>query len=237
MTNGNQRSSNEQGIQDLIDMLKAEGVASGKEEGLKIVSDAEARAAWLVEQAEIEAEQIRNKAREEANFTKSAGQEALNVAYRDLKLRLKDELINQFARQLKALIQHEMTQPETLKLLMYAAASQTSLPDGNIDLCIDPELLSSSATLLPENAPGLDELRKHPQALKSGPLLEMLSSVTRALLLEGVQFKTGKTDKYGIVFSLTDKDIQVEVSDESISELLLTHLQPRFRAILEGVVT
>jgi len=35
---------------------------------------------------------------------------------------------------------------------------------------------------------------------------------------------------------MVDKDISLDLTDEAIAALLLEHLQPRFRAILEGIV-
>ena len=35
---------------------------------------------------------------------------------------------------------------------------------------------------------------------------------------------------------LKDKDIEVALSDETVTQMMLNHLQPRFRALLEGIV-
>ena len=46
------------GIQALIDTLRQDGVTAGEEEGKRIVSEAETRAEWIIQQAEQEAGQI-----------------------------------------------------------------------------------------------------------------------------------------------------------------------------------
>ncbi|MGB5324777.1 MAG: hypothetical protein WBN40_05045 [Pseudomonadales bacterium] len=212
------------GIQELITLLKDKGVKAGKDEGVKIISDAEKRADWIVEQAQEEARKLLAEANQESEFIRNAGKESLLVAFRDIKLRLKDELSNQFAAQLKGLIHHEMQSPDTLKQLLFCAASNTNVPDEKMEIT------------LPAKVMGLEELRENPASLKEGPLVEVLSEVTRKLLKSEVTFKAGLSDKQGITFSLQDGEIVIELTDEALTKLLLMHLQPRFRALLEGVV-
>ena len=40
----------------------------------------------------------------------------------------------------------------------------------------------------------------------------------------------------GIRVRLLDDDLEIDLTDEAIAELLLEHLQPRFRAVLTGMV-
>lgn len=214
---------NSKGIQELIEALRDKGVAQGKEASIKIIEEAEKRAEWMLKQAEEEAKAIVSNAHEGADFIRKAGSDSLLVAFRDIKLRLKDELSNQFAMQLNELIKYELKEPETLKLLLINAVSKAQIPDESMDI------------ILPEKVLGLEELRQNPESLKSGALIEILSEVTRDLLKSEVTFKTGK-NQAGIVFSLRNDEIQVDLAEEALTELLLNHLQPRFRAILEGVV-
>lgn len=214
---------NSKGIQELIELLRDKGVAQGKDASIKIVEEAEKRAEWMLNQAEEEAKAILSKAHEDADFIRKAGSDSLLVAFRDIKLRLKDELSNQFAMQLNELIKYELKKPETLKLLLINAVSKSQIPDESMNI------------ILPEKVLGLEELRQNPDSLKSGALIEILSEVTRDLLQSEVKFKAGK-NQAGIIFSLRDDEIQVDLSDHALTELLLSHLQPRFSAILEGVV-
>ena len=234
--NGSNGNHNSQGIEELIEQLKNKGVSAGKEESVRIVADAEKRAEWIIAQAREEAERVKTRAKEEAEFIEKAGRDALHVAYRDVLLRLKDELSGQFSDQLKKLVQHELESPDTLKLLLYAAVSKTDIPDQDMTLVISQPKLASSKAMLPEHAMGLDELREHPESLKFGPLLELLSEVTRSMLSSKVRFKPSANSDTGITFVMRENNMEVDLSDHALTELLLTHLQPRFRAILEGVV-
>lgn len=224
MTDTVEIEGSSRGIEELISLLKDKGVSAGKEEGVKIIEEAEQRADWILKQAREEAAQILDKAREDADFIRNAGKESLQTAFRDIRLRLKDELSNQFASQLRELISHEMRSPDTLKHLLYCAASNTRLPDEDMDIS------------LPEKVLGLDELRQDPTTLKQGALVEILSEVTRELLRSKITFKADSTDRQGIVFSLRNGEIIIELTEDTLTDLLLRHLQPRFRALLEGVV-
>tara|TARA_R110002072_G_scaffold99983_2_gene219956 strand:- start:4964 stop:5641 length:678 start_codon:yes stop_codon:yes gene_type:complete len=218
-------NNNSKGIQELIELLRDKGVNEGKESSIKLIEEAEKRAKWIINQANEEASLILSKAQEDADFIKKAGADSLVIAFRDIKLRLKDDLSKQFATQLNELIRHEMKSPDILKQLLINAASKTQIPDEDMDI------------ILPKKIMGLEELRNSPDCLKGGTLIELLSEVTRALLKSEVHFKAGLASNEGIVFSLREGKIQVDLTDEALTSLLLSHLQPRFRAILEGVVT
>lgn len=213
------------GIQELINRMHEKGVAAGKEEGLKIVNEAENRAEWIISQAKEEAAQIKRQAEKDAAFIRHAGKDSLEMAFRDIKLKLKDNLSAQFAAQLKRLIQHEMQDPDTLKKLLIQAASKSRVPDEKMTV------------LLPAHALGVEELRQNPSSIEQGALMEILSDVAKKLFESGVTFTLSDKVAAGFVFVLRDGDILIEVTDKSLAELLLAHLQPRFRALLEGVVT
>lgn len=217
-------SENSKGIQELIELLRDKGVREGKDVSIKIINEAEKRAEWILKQASDEAKIVLEKAKQDADFIRKAGAASLQTAFRDIKLRLKDELSKQFASQLNELIKHEMSSPDILKQLLINAASKTNIPDEEMEI------------LLPNKVLGLEDIRQNPDSLKGGALIEILSDVTRKLLTSEVHFSAGLKSNEGIVFSLRDGEIKIDLTDEALTALLLSHLQPRFRAILEGVV-
>ncbi len=212
------------GVQELIDLIHEKGVAAGKEEGTRIVKEAEKRAEWILSQAKEEAAHIKLRAEKDAQFIRNAGKDSLDMAFRDIKLKLKDELSSQFAGQLKRLIQHEMQDPDTLKQILVQAAAKSRVPDEKMKI------------LLPEQALGLEELRQNPASIEQGELMEVLSDVAKRLFQSGVEIKLSPEVSSGLVFSLREGEILIEVTDKALADLLLAHLQPRFRALLEGVV-
>ena len=90
--------------------------------------------------------------------------------------------------------------------------------------------------LLPRALVGLEELRRNPLELSEGSLSHFVLSVAGNVLAEGVSFGVADNDARGIYLHPEDKNVEIELTDEAVSALLLQHLQPRFRAILEGTV-
>jgi V/A-type H+-transporting ATPase subunit E len=90
--------------------------------------------------------------------------------------------------------------------------------------------------LLPTSLVGIEELRKNPLELREGTLSHFIVSVANDVLREGFVLKNDDGLESGIRLYLKDKDVQIDLSDESVASVLLEHLQPRFRAILEGMV-
>ena len=212
------------GVQELIDQIREKGVNAGKEESTRIVQDAEQRAQWIIEQANEQADEVRAKAEEDAEFTRTAGRESLALAFRDIHAKLRDELTQQFAQQLQKLIVLELQDPETLKKLLMSAAATSRLPDEAMTI------------VLPDHTSGLEELREDPEALQRGPLLELISATARELFSSGITVESGGRGRAGMHVLLRDGEVSVDLSEQALADLLLAHLQPRFRAILEGLV-
>ena len=89
---------------------------------------------------------------------------------------------------------------------------------------------------LPRTLVGLEELRRNPLELREGSLSHFVLSLAGNVLAEGVTFGVGGDDARGICLYLKGKDVTIDLTDEKVAALLLQHLQPRFRAILEGTV-
>ncbi len=212
------------GIQELIDEIRQKGVSAGEEESTRIVQDAEQRAKWILEQAEQQAGETRDKAEQDAEFIRNAGKESLELAFRDIRAKLRDELAQQFAQQLEKMVAQELQDPETLKKLLMSAAGRSALKDEEMTI------------LLPEQAVGLEELRQDPDALQKGPLIELVSAVAGELFSSGVTVESGGRGETGMHVLLRDGQVRVDLSEKALTEVLLRHLQPRFRAILEGLV-
>ncbi|MBA1332216.1 ATP synthase subunit epsilon, partial [Candidatus Endoriftia persephone str. Guaymas] len=90
--------------------------------------------------------------------------------------------------------------------------------------------------LLPRDVVGLEQLRKDPEALRASPLTELSGLITKEMLRDGVSFGEADDQHAGIRLSIRDGAIQLDLSDVAVTRLLLAHLQPRFRALVEGIV-
>ena len=211
------------GVQELIEKLRKQGVQNGRSEASKIISEAKAEAETLIREARDKADAIVGKAREEADFISRAGKEALQLAERNAVLELKDYLLEQFSQQVTAVVSSSLEKEELLQKMILEVAGENNLRgETNVEV------------VLPRKVIGVDELRGHAELVKQGPLLEFVTRQAADMLGEGVTFAV--SDNTGIGFRLKDKDIEVELNDEAVAAVLLRHLQPRFRALLEGIV-
>jgi len=212
------------GVQELIDEIRDKGVKTGREEGARIVADAESRAQWIVQQAREEAETIRSKAEQEANFIREYGREALQLAMRDVLLRLRDELSRHLSHELQRVLHNKLQQEDALLALLKGVAARIAGESV-------PESL-----LIPASVVGIDALKEHPETLREGMLPELLAEVLGQLLARGVTVLATAQQPNGCRLQYENGSISVELTDEVLTAVLMAHLQPRFRAMLEGVV-
>lgn len=217
------------GVEGLIQRLREEGIAQGEAEARVLVSAAEQRAAALLAEARAETEFVRETLRRESEQFAAAGREALEMAFRDTVIRLRDELTRRFQEEVGRLVGQELEQAEVIRELLL----QLGL------LCKEHQRLDRQPRLavqLPAQLMGLEELRRRPEELGQGTLTQLVSSITGNLLRDGVEFHPSPHRGRGIRLFLRDGAMQVDLTDEACAAVLLEHLQPRFRALLEGVV-
>jgi V/A-type H+-transporting ATPase subunit E len=217
------------GVEALIERLREEGVASGRAVAQEIEAEARRQAAQIVQEAKEHAAQLVAGARRESHALQQGGEEALHIAMRDTVLHLKGQLMEQFSAEVRRLIAVAMDQEEFLRQLILEVAGRAREQAG-----VDTG--QPVRVLLPRALVGLEELRRNPLELSEGSLSHFVLSVAGNVLAEGVSFGVAEDDARGIRLHLEDKNVEIELTDEAVSALLLQHLQPRFRAILEGTV-
>jgi V/A-type H+-transporting ATPase subunit E len=217
------------GVETLIDRLREQGVEAGRAEADAIVAEARRRAAQIVREAEVQAAELVEAARRETRALQTGGEEALRIAMRDTVLRLKVELTERFSAEVRRLIAVAMDQESFLKQLILEVARRAREEAG-----VDAG--EAVRVLLPRALVGLEELRRNPLELREGSLSHFVLSLAGNVLAEGVSFGVSEDDSRGICLYLKDKDVTIDLTDEKVAALLLQHLQPRFRAILEGTV-
>ena len=215
------------GVEALIERLREEGVANGRTQAEQIVSDAKAQAESTVKEAQEQADQIVSKAREEAENLKRAAHEALEVAFRDTRLALKTQLTQRFTGEVQRLIGAETQKPELLQKLILEVAGK-----------VKEEVAEAQQVevLLPRKVAGLEELSRNPEELEQGVLTYFVRLVGQDMLREGISFGVVKDNQGGLKLRLVDREVVLDMSDRAIAEAILEHLQPRFRALLEGMV-
>lgn len=217
------------GVETLIARLRDEGVGAGRAEAERLVADAQARARTIVEKAEAEARGRLETARTEIDNHRRAGEEALRMAARDTVLDLKDQLGRRFAADVSKTVSDIQRDDDMLRrmiLEIVGRARTESAVDG----------AGAAEVLLPRSVAGLDDLRRKPEELREGTLTHFVAASAAEMLREGVTFGRADDEAEGIRVALGDRGVTVDLSDRAVADAILAHLQPRFRALLEGVV-
>jgi len=208
------------GVESLIGRLRDEGIAEGRARAEAIVTAAQQEAAEIVAAARRDAEASLSGAKEEAGKLRAAGEDAIRLAMRDTLLSLEDDLIDRFRNMLRRLVKGALQ-----RLILEIAAGAAPAVAGR-----------RAEVLLPATLVSLEDLRRNPEEAKPGTLMHFVLSLGGGLLREGVTFGAAEDLEAGIRVELVDDDMHVELTESAVSELMLRHLLPRFRALLRGAV-
>ncbi len=218
------------GIEALIDRLRREGVEEGQAEAARIIDEAESRARSLIETAESRATARVAEAEAEAARLRRAGEDALRIAMRDALLELKEGLSVQFARQVEGMVTTAMGDQELLRRMILEVAGRAR-EEAGVDAAAEVELV------LPRTHVSLDELRRRPEELREGALSAFVIGAAADLLRSGLTFTRAEEEGEGIRLVLAEEGLVVDLTDKAVASVILRHLQPRFRALLESVVS
>lgn len=208
------------GVQDLIARIRDDGVKAGREEAGQLIEEATRKATEIIEAAQSEAAVMRDKARADIESDRAAALEALQLAARDTGLELEAAVINAFERQVSRLVSSATLQPDFLQALVLVLAGRSAdeyIKDKRV------QLLVSSAVFGEGNEPELaDRARRQTLGLASD------------MLREGVELVPSDDVQGGVRVRMVDDHLDIDLTSEAISRLLLKNLLPRFRALLSG---
>lgn len=210
------------GVQELIDRLSQEGVAEGQQRAEAIVADARAKANNLIESARDEAESLLKNARQEAERFQKAAEDALRLAARDAVRDFGARIHEGLRHRLQELVQHQMKDAEVLKRMILAITNKAT--EG-----LDDEQLE---ILLPAESLAEEEIRESIDAGNPDALTEYMQGVIGERIREGTQVKLGSRANAGLTVRVVNQNVEIDITDEAITELLARHLLPRYRAIM-----
>lgn len=216
-----------QGVEQFIQQLRDKGVEAGQREADRLVDEARKMALEIVQKANGEADEMKAKIKKDIEQDKAASEAALKLAFRDTVLRLKSEITSQFAAQVKNLVSVTMHDRESLRKLILEVIHEILTKDIEnqpIEILISPEILSGT------------EFSEHPEDSQADPLSTLIQQLSSEMLRQEIEIKVGGDHTEGIRIRLIDKDLEIELTEQTISDLLLKHVLPRFRARLEGMV-
>ncbi len=78
-----------------------------------------------------------------------------------------------------------------------------------------------------------DEPARVAEKFAQDELGKWLTDLTGDMLRQGVQFTTHEGS--GIRVTWNDEEMELDLTTEALTELLLDHIQPRFRALLDAI--
>ena len=223
MSEANQVST---GVQELIGRLRDDGVQAGRQEAETLVKEAKLQAQRIVEKAQTESREIRDRTSTEIEMEKKAAREALQLAFRDTVLDLESSIRVRFAAQVKRMVSLELEDKDFLQQLILAIAGEAATETADKS----PIEVLLSDTIFPKEVP-----RKKEDGNSKDRTRHMILAITREMLREGVELKPVGKDISGIRIRIVNEDLEIDLTDECISNLLLKHLIPRFRDVLEGI--
>ena len=195
-------------LQELIDKIKKDGVATAEAEAAKRIAEAEKKAEGIVADAQAKASEIIKNAKAETERMEKASDEAIVQAGRNMLLSFKDSLV----AELDGLIQAETAKAETKDVLAKLIPETVKAWAKNSEA-------SELSVLLGE---------KDLKALESA-----LTGELKAEISKGLEIKLDKTLSAGFRIGVKNGAAFYDYSAESLAEMFGAYLNPKVAALMK----
>lgn len=214
------------GVQELIHKLRDDGVKAGEEEAERRVKKAKEQANKIVSDAQAEAERLVREAKTASAAEQEKANEALKIAFRNTRIELQSGLEKAFEKHVKRLVSKEVRDEQFLRklLLRIVGSAAAEIPQDQAVEVVLPEHIFETdpdATDVPE------EWKER--------IRNFVRRGTSEMLREGVELVPSTSLRGGIQLRLTGEDVVFDFSEQALSDVILKHLLPRYRAIVEGI--
>ncbi len=194
-------------LQELIDKIKKDGVATAEKEAAKIIADAEKKAESIIAEAEQKAEAIIKNGKNETQRMEKASEEAIVQAGRNMLLSFKDSLV----KELDGLILSDTEKAET-DVLAKLVPETVKAWSKNAEA-------SELSVLLSE---------KDLKALEKGLTAELKTEISK-----GLEIKTDKTLSSGFRIGVKNGAAYYDYSAESLADMFAAYLNPKVAGLLK----
>ena len=205
------------GVKELIERIRDEGVQEALEEAARILAEARAQAARIVSEAKAEATAKKKEAEAAIETERTAAIEALGIAARDTELELRTAVLAAFEEHVRRLVTDVTTDTAVLRdmiLVLAGRAAEELIKDQDAKVLV-PERLTEEAP------PELEEfLQRTAEALSAD------------VLRKGIELIPSNKVRGGARVRLVEDDLEIDLSDEALSEMMLKLLLPRYRKLL-----
>ncbi len=197
-------------LQELIEQIKEEGVATAKQKAEQIVSEAEAKAAAIITEAEARATAIRQEAEQDIARKEGGSRAALEQAGRDLLLATRTHIEKVCTSLLQGATEKNFS-GDTLAELVFSSVNGFLANGAQGEILLDDSRYKELAGALHQ---GLQE--KIEQGLVITPQGE---------------------SRPGFTLSLQNGAAYIEVSDKELVELLKPYVKRYLADLLDQAVT
>ena len=205
------------GVKELIDRIRDEGVQAARQEADRIISEAKAQAARIVSEAKTEAATLKKEAETATQREQMAAIEALRIAARDTGLELRAAVMAAFEEHVRRLVTDVTSDGSVLRdmILVLAGRAAEGLIKNKDAAILGPKHLADEAS------PELEEF-----------LRQTAVALSADVLRKGIELIPSSEIQGGARVRLVDDDLEIDLSDEALSEMMLKLLLPRYRKIL-----
>lgn len=208
------------GVQRLIDRIRNEAVQAGCREAEAILEQARREATAILDRARAERDELKRSAQREIETEREAARAAVHTAARDVVLGLKSAMVATFEAHVARLVSDALRDPELMRSLVLVIAGRVAQ-----EVLVDKDLEVLVSALL-DHAPA-DPM---PAAVRDGIL-----GISHDMLRAGVELRASPKLTAGAKVRIVGEDVEIDLTEDAISRMLLAYLTPRFRWILEGV--
>lgn len=195
-------------LQELIDQIKKDGVATAEAEAKVIVDAAKAEAEKIVAEAKIQADKILNDAKAETERMTKSSEDAIRQAGRNLLISFRESV----SKELKAIIGENVSavySSESLaKLIVHIVVNWANKPDAE-----------DIAVIL--NTEDLNELEK------------TLLAALKEKMLKGITLKANDNFDGGFRIAVNNGSAYYDYSAEAVVDMLSNYLSPKVSELLK----
>ena len=195
-------------LQDLIEQIKNDGVASAELEAEAIVKAAKAEASKIISDAQVQADKILLNAKNENDRMVKSSEDAIRQAGRNLLISFRESV----ARELKAIVSENVTavysSENFVKLIVKAVECWAGNPDSeDITVILNEEDLKS---------------------FEEGLLAEL-----KAKMLKGITLKANNNFDGGFRIAAKDGGAYYDYSAEAVVDMLSSYPSPKVTALMK----
>ena len=195
-------------LQDLIERIKKDGVATAEKQAAQIIDEAQKKSEEIISDAESKAAEIIKSAKAETERMEKSSEEAITQAGRNMLLSFKDSLV----QELDLLIQAETSKALSTDIL------KTLVPEVVIEWSKKNDA-SELSVLLSEK-----------------DLKDLNSAFTQSLkdeIAKGLEVKPDKTMSAGFRIGVKNGSAYYDYSSESLAEMFAAYLNPKVAGLMK----